>query len=135
MFERINCDPRKSVCLETQETQVRPLSREDPLELETATHSSILAWRIPRTEEPDGYSLWGCKESDATERACALSLGFTILHSLVGLFAPQQDCEHLSCISASMAQSTRPLLERRLLSAIGCSARSVKHQCRTLSWC
>ena len=46
-----------------------------------------------------------------------------------------QDCEHLSCISASVAQSTRPLLERRLLSAIGCRARSVKHQCRTLSWC
>ena len=30
-----------------QETQVRPLSREDPLEEEMATHSSILAWRIP----------------------------------------------------------------------------------------
>ena len=33
-----------------------------------ATHSSILAWRIPWTEEPDCYSLWGCKESDMTER-------------------------------------------------------------------
>ena len=37
-----------------QETQVRSLSREDPLEMETATHSSILAWKIPRTEEPGG---------------------------------------------------------------------------------
>ena len=35
-----------------QETQVRLLDWEDPLEEETATHSSILAWRIPRTEEP-----------------------------------------------------------------------------------
>ena len=37
---------------ERQETQVRFLSREDPLEEEIATHSSILAWRIPWTEEP-----------------------------------------------------------------------------------
>ena len=35
-----------------QETQVRSLGREDPLEKETATHSSILAWKIPWTEEP-----------------------------------------------------------------------------------
>ena len=37
-----------------QETQVRLLGPEDPLEEETATHSSILAWRIPQTEEPGG---------------------------------------------------------------------------------
>ena len=35
-----------------QETGVRSLSQEDPLEEEMATHSSILAWRIPWTEEP-----------------------------------------------------------------------------------
>ena len=35
-----------------QETQVRSLGQEDPLEKEMATHSSILAWRIPWTEEP-----------------------------------------------------------------------------------
>ena len=35
-----------------QEMQVRSLGREDPLEKGMATHSSILAWRIPRTEEP-----------------------------------------------------------------------------------
>ena len=34
-----------------QETQVQSLRREDPLEKEMATHSSVLAWRIPRTEE------------------------------------------------------------------------------------
>ena len=39
-----------------QETWVRSLDREDPLEKKMATHSSILAWRIPRTEEPGG--LW-----------------------------------------------------------------------------
>ena len=36
-----------------QEIWVRPLGREDPLEKEMATHSSILAWRIPWTEKPD----------------------------------------------------------------------------------
>ena len=45
-----------------QETRVSTLGREDPLEKEMATHSSILAWRIPWTEEP-----WGHKESDTTE--------------------------------------------------------------------
>ena len=37
------------------------------LEKGIATKSSILAWRIPRTEEPDGYSPMGCKDSDTTE--------------------------------------------------------------------
>ena len=40
--------------LALQETQVRSLSREDPLEKGMATHSNILAWRIPWTEEPGG---------------------------------------------------------------------------------
>ena len=39
---------------ETQETQVRSLGREDPLEKEMTTHSSILAWKIPRTEGAGG---------------------------------------------------------------------------------
>ena len=37
-----------------QETQVQPVSQEDPLEKKKVTHSSILAWKIPRTEEPRG---------------------------------------------------------------------------------
>ena len=37
-----------------QEMQIRSLGREDPLELEVVTHSSILAWKIPWTEEPGG---------------------------------------------------------------------------------
>ena len=51
----------------TQETQVWSLGQEDPLEKGMATCSSILAWRIPWTEKPSGYSPWGCKESDTTE--------------------------------------------------------------------
>ena len=42
-----------------QETWVRSLSQEDPLEKEMATHSSILAWRIPWTEEPGGLQSTG----------------------------------------------------------------------------
>ena len=45
---------------------VQSLGREDPLEEEMATHSSILAWEIPWTGSPVGYSPWGCKESDTT---------------------------------------------------------------------
>ena len=43
----------------TQETQVQSLGREDPLEEEVATHSRILAWRIPWTEEPRGLQSTG----------------------------------------------------------------------------
>ena len=42
-----------------QETQVLSLGWEDPLEKETATHSSILAWRIPWTENPGGLQSMG----------------------------------------------------------------------------
>ena len=51
-----------------RETRVRSLGREDPLEKEMATHSSILAWRIPRTEDPGGLWSMGSQESDTTER-------------------------------------------------------------------
>ena len=42
-----------------RETQVRSLGRENPLEKEMVTHSSILAWRIPWTEEPGGLQSTG----------------------------------------------------------------------------
>ena len=52
-----------------QETWVRSLGLEDPLEKGRATYSSILVWRIPWSEEPGGlYSPQGCKESDTTEQ-------------------------------------------------------------------
>ena len=52
---------------ETQETLVRSLGWEDPLEKEMATHSSILAWKISWIEEPGGLQFMGCKDSDTTE--------------------------------------------------------------------
>ena len=42
-----------------QGTWVRSLGQKDPLEKEMATHSSVLAWRIPRTEEPGGLQSVG----------------------------------------------------------------------------
>ena len=50
------------------ETWVRSLDWEDPLEKEMATLSDILAWRIPRTEEPGGLQSIRLQKSDATER-------------------------------------------------------------------
>ena len=50
-----------------QETWVRSLGWEDPLEKEMATHSSILAWRIPWTEELGGLQSTGCEELDTTK--------------------------------------------------------------------
>ena len=49
------------------ETWVRSLGQEDPLEKEMATHSSILAWRIPWMEELGGLQSTGLKEPDTTE--------------------------------------------------------------------
>ena len=46
-----------------QETWVQSLGREDPPEKEMATHSSILAWRIPWTEEPSGLPSMGVEKS------------------------------------------------------------------------
>ena len=51
-----------------QETQVRFLGWEDLLEKEMTTHSSILAWKMPWTEESDGIQFWGSQELDTTER-------------------------------------------------------------------
>jgi len=44
-----------------KETRVQSLGQEEPLEKEMATHSSILAWKIPRAEEPGGLQSRGCK--------------------------------------------------------------------------
>ena len=60
-----------------QETQIQSLCREDPLEKGVVTHSSILAWRIPWTEKPVGYSPWDRIELDSTERR-TLSLFFVL---------------------------------------------------------
>ena len=67
-----------------QETWVQSLGGEDLLEKGMATHSSILAWRIPWTEEPGGLQSMGCKESDTTERlTLALCIKLFTLHHFI----------------------------------------------------
>ena len=51
-----------------RETWVQSLGQEDPLEKEMGTHSSILAWRVPRTEEPGGLQSMGHRKLDTTEQ-------------------------------------------------------------------
>ena len=63
------------------ETRVQPLGLEDPLEKEMATNSSILAWKIPWTEEPCRLQYMGSQRVGHTER-----LHFTsLLHILQGV--------------------------------------------------
>ena len=58
--KRVSLVPQRLKCLPPMwETWVRSLGREDPLEKEVATHSSILAWRIPWMEEPGGLQSTG----------------------------------------------------------------------------
>ena len=47
----------------TQKTQVQSLGQEDPLEKKMATHSSIIVWEIPWTEEPSGLQSMGLQKS------------------------------------------------------------------------
>ena len=61
-----SCKEPACQCRQTLHTQVRSLGWEDPLEEGMATHSSILAWRIPWTEEPGGLQHMGSQESDTT---------------------------------------------------------------------
>ena len=62
-----------------RQTQVRSLAWEDPLEKEMATHSRILAWRIPWTEEPGGLqSMWSQSGSQQSTQTSVLILA--LLH-------------------------------------------------------
>ena len=63
-----------------QETWVQSLSQEDTLEKEMATHSSILSWETPWTEEPGGLQSTGLKESDTTSLSLSLS---EVRHSFI----------------------------------------------------
>ena len=61
------CVKNPSAMQESSETQVRSSGGDYTLKEGMATHSSMLAWRIPWTEEPVGYSPWGRKVSETTE--------------------------------------------------------------------
>ena len=63
-----------------QETWVRSLGREDPLEKEMATHSSILTWRIPWTEEPGRLQSMGSQRVHGIAKSRTRLSDFTSLH-------------------------------------------------------
>ena len=63
------------------EMQVQSLGLEDPLEEDTATHSSILAWRIPWTEEPVGPQSIGSQSAGHNNLACMQYTKALILHT------------------------------------------------------
>ena len=74
--------------LAMQEMQVQSLSQEDPLEKEIATHSSILAWEIPWTEEPGGLQSMGSQRAGhalVTEHAHTGLRGLQLLESMDAL--------------------------------------------------
>ena len=62
------------------ETRVGSLGREHPLEEEMATHSSILAWKIPWTEEPSGLQFMGSQKSWTGLSACTYTHSVYNLH-------------------------------------------------------
>ena len=83
------------------ETQVWSLGREDPLEKEMVTHSSILAWRIPWTEKPGRLQSLGSQKSDTTERL-HLHLSFFIIIiifycTILYWFCHTSTCIHHGC--------------------------------------
>ena len=61
-----------------QEACIGSLGQEDSLKKEMATHPSILAWRIPWTEEPGGLSPWGHRELDTTEQLIQYRISLTL---------------------------------------------------------
>ena len=78
----------------TLKIQVQSLGQEDPLEEGMATHSSILAWRIPWREDPG--SPWGCKESGMTEQLTHIHR--FILSVLIELYSLACSITTLACI-------------------------------------
>ena len=79
-----------------QETQVRSLGQEDSLEKEMATHSSMLVWRIPWTEEPGGATVHGVAKNQT------LLSDFTLLLCIYYMLF----CNHLSFIINIITYST-----------------------------
>ena len=101
---------------ETQETWVQSLGREDPLEEGMATHPSILAWKISRTEEPGGLQSMGSQRigHDWATNTLTLSLAmYNLIFPLVlnlesSLGSPQVFSEQASCPGSSVAFQITP---------------------------
>ena len=104
---------------ETQETQVPPLGREDPLEKDMAPHSSILSWEIPLQRSLACYSPWGHKELDMTKRLSHTSL-ISISQSVqslsrVRLFVTPWISAHQASLSITNSRSLLKLMPIELV--------------------
>ena len=82
---------------------VQYLGQEYPLKKETAAHSNILAWEIPWTEEPGGYSPWGQKEQDMT-----WGLNNKPLYRSITKFGSQTSSTDISWLQMQILKLTPP---------------------------
>ena len=99
---------------EIQEMRVQSLGWEDPLEKKMATHSGILAWKIPSTQKP-GYSQWDCKELDLTERRST--------HTALRSLQVHWRCGVFKCTGGSSSLDVMVTLEMQ--NSVFCDPRSV----------
>ena len=84
-----------------QETRVQSLGQEDPLEKGMATHSSVLAWRIPRTEKPGGLQSMGSQRVGHNSE--------TKYHTIhLQLECWLKEGKHLSCLAKCDVPVSRP---------------------------
>ena len=94
--------------------RVQSLVQEDPLEEEMATHSSILAWEMPWTEEPGGYSPWARKESDTTLQLNSNNVRQWKIDILMGnpeVVWPHSMCSKIKSISTYRASLVAQLVK------------------------
>ena len=100
---------------ETQETWVQSLSQEDPLEEEMATHSGILAWKIPWTEEPGGLQSMGSqrvRHNGVTEHALTLTY---LTVSRGNIYKMSNSVRIWFVLSLLQNKRTRQLIYRQLI--------------------
>ena len=102
MAERLKCLPAM------RESRVRSLDREDPLEKGKATHSSTLAWEIPRTEETGRLQFMGSQRSQ-TQHCCS-----SVTQLCLTLFDPM-DCSMPGFLSFPISQSVLKLTSIELM--------------------
>ena len=102
-----------------RETWVQSLGWEDPLEEGMATHSSVFAWRIPRSEEPCGLQSCGHIELDTTERPNIAWHSINRIPLELGHYADEsKECLYvlfISAITGSILWSGRPFWRREWL--------------------
>ena len=105
-----------------QKTWVQLLGRQDPLKKGMATHSSIFAWRIPRTEERGGLQSCNHKESDLTEQLTPPIIIFTCnsLYFFLRFFF-FSDVDHFKSWASLVAQLVKnsPAIQETLVQFLG----------------